>query len=284
MRSPVVGSRGPQLELKHLFLPAGAGSEKLSCPRVRLIGAPMARGQAQPGVETAPKKVREAGLLNALQGLGVSVADHGDVVPNANENDLEDNSENESQDKIERVYTQIGRFNGRLYEAVKAAADAGDFVLTIGGDHGVATGTISGMLAKYPDLAVIWVDAHADCNTPATSPSGNYHGMPVAHLMRWFEPPGFDWRSSEETVPTLTSERIVYIGLRCVDPPEAGLMREHHLACFDFLDVERYGIAEVGECSHLLTPLRLFPLMFPLYAIPSRRNTPNLFPVVSLLP
>eukprot|EP00918_Siedleckia_nematoides_P003684 GHVU01008261.1.p2 GENE.GHVU01008261.1~~GHVU01008261.1.p2 ORF type:complete len:222 (-),score=24.00 GHVU01008261.1:1465-2130(-) len=175
MRSPVVGSRGPQLELKHLFLPAGAGSEKLSCPRVRLIGAPMARGQAQPGVETAPKKVREAGLLNALQGLGVSVADHGDVVPNANENDLEDNSENESQDKIERVYTQIGRFNGRLYEAVKAAADAGDFVLTIGGDHGVATGTISGMLAKYPDLAVIWVDAHADCNTPATSPSGNYH-------------------------------------------------------------------------------------------------------------
>eukprot|EP00918_Siedleckia_nematoides_P003691 GHVU01008277.1.p1 GENE.GHVU01008277.1~~GHVU01008277.1.p1 ORF type:complete len:179 (-),score=24.38 GHVU01008277.1:484-1020(-) len=71
--------------------------------------------------------------------------------------------------------------------------------------------------------------------------------MPVAHLMRWFEPPGFDWRSSEETVPTLTSERIVYIGLRCVDPPEAGLMREHHLACFDFLDVERYGIAEVIE-------------------------------------
>jgi arginase len=74
----------------------------------------------------------------------------------------------------------------------------GNFSLVLGGDHSIATGSISGLLSHYPDLKVVWVDAHADINTPLTSPSGNYHGMPVAHLTGLFpaKVTGFEWFDS----------------------------------------------------------------------------------------
>ena len=64
------------------------------------------------------------------------------------------------------------------------------FVLTVGGDHSIASGSISAVLERYPSCGVIWVDAHADANTPRSSPSGHYHGMPAAHLLGWFDKPG----------------------------------------------------------------------------------------------
>ena len=81
--------------------------------------------------------------------------------------------------------------------------EAGDFALTLGGDHGIASGSIAGVLRKHPDLRVVWLDAHADLNTPATSPSGNYHGMPVAHLMGLFDghPKGYEWMADVPVVP-----------------------------------------------------------------------------------
>ena len=76
---------------------------------------------------------------------------------------------------------------GLLNQKVASAAAAGHFALTVGGDHSVAAGSISAMLKAHPDLCVVWVDAHADANTPATSPSMHYHGMPAAHLLGWFK-------------------------------------------------------------------------------------------------
>jgi len=79
------------------------------------------------------------------------------------------------------------------------------------------------MLRKFDDLKIVWIDAHGDCNTPETSPSGNYHGMPVAHLLGWMEKgdvKGFDWLNE---VPVLKRENIVYIGLRDVDKEEKAL-------------------------------------------------------------
>ena len=75
---------------------------------------------------------------------------------------------------------------------------------------------------KYYDLKVIWIDAQGDCNTPEISPSGNYHGMPVAHLFGWMPQgsvKGFDWLKV-----TLKLENIVYIGLRDLDQGEKELM------------------------------------------------------------
>lgn len=110
-----------------------------------------------------------------------------------------------------------------VHEAVARAAAQGRFALTLGGDHSVAAGSVSAMCAAYPRLGVIWIDAHADANTPATSPSLHYHGMPAAHLMGWFDeqPSGFGWLKPG----VLAESSLAYIGLRDIDPAEAKLLR-----------------------------------------------------------
>jgi arginase len=108
------------------------------------------------------------------------------------------------------------------------------FVLTVGGDHSIASGSISAVLERYPNCGVIWVDAHADANTPRSSPSGHYHGMPAAHLLGWFNKPGelgegvqpgdlrgFEWCKGG----CLPENKLVYIGLRDVDAEEGRMLR-----------------------------------------------------------
>lgn len=144
--------------------------------------------------------------------------------------------------------------NQALHDAVKAAALEGDTVLTVGGDHSVAMGSIAGALAARPTTGVIWVDAHADINLPSESLSGNIHGMPVAFLMKLLDVgsiAGANWLSE---VPTLAPQSIVYIGLRDVDAAERALLRQHHIKRFTMREVDKYGIGRVMEMAmdHLL--------------------------------
>ena len=131
-------------------------------------------------------------------------------------------------------------------------------VLTVGGDHSIASASLAAVLSKYPDCGVIWVDAHADANTPRTSPSGHYHGMPAAHLMGWFEQPGelgegvskgalkgFSWFPSG----ILAESKLAYIGLRDVDLEEGKLLRKHGVRLFTMRDVDKHGIAKVIEMA-----------------------------------
>jgi len=109
-------------------------------------------------------------------------------------------------------------------------------------------GTISGTLSKYPDAAVVWVDAHADINTVTSTPSGNIHGMPVAFLMGL---------PSTETVPEfswikpgiLKPHQIVYIGIRDADVGEKRIMREHGIKAFSMHEVDKYGIGKVVQMA-----------------------------------
>ena len=89
----------------------------------------------------------------------------------------------------------MGRGLKLVHEAVQRALfhnvkQLPPFLLTIGGDHSIASASIAALQAKHDDLGVIWIDAHADANTPRSSPSGHYHGMPAAHLLGWFDKPG----------------------------------------------------------------------------------------------
>merc|ERR1740139_1059485 len=122
------------------------------------------------------------------------------------------------------------------------AAQQGQFALTIGGDHSLGVATIGATLQVYPDLAVIWVDAHADANTPETSPSNHYHGMPAAHLLGWFQKPvpGFEWVTS-----VLEEGRLAYIGLRDIDIEEGQMLQESGVNVFTMQAVDRLGIGEV---------------------------------------
>jgi arginase len=137
----------------------------------------------------------------------------------------------------------IGGLCKKLHDMTKKSAESGNFTLVLGGDHGLATGSISGMKAAHPDLKVVWIDAHADANTPEGSPSGNYHGMPVAHLLGWMgegSVPGFDWFT-----PNLKPEDIAYIGLRDIDDFEKKMLKKHNVKVYDIDDVTELGIGQV---------------------------------------
>jgi arginase len=142
---------------------------------VEIIGAPLDLGANKRGANIAPATVRIAGLADKLAGLGISAIDSGDVSVPLRET-LGPEAANE---RYLRVITDVCN---ELFERVQRSLGAGRFPLVIGGDHSIGIGTIKGAADYWyqqgGQLGLIWVDAHADLNTPATSPSGNLHGMP----------------------------------------------------------------------------------------------------------
>lgn len=124
-------------------------------------------------------------------------------------------------------------------------AKDGKMVLTLGGDHSIAIGTISGTAKAIRErlgreMAVIWVDAHADINTPEMSESGNIHGMPMSFLTGLAKGETediFGWMKGE---PAVSTRKLVYIGLRDVDREEKKLLREQGIKAFSMHDIDRY--------------------------------------------
>ncbi|KAJ9109984.1 hypothetical protein QFC20_003184 [Naganishia adeliensis] len=135
----------------------------------------------------------------------------------------------------------------KLSEVVKGYAERGVMPVTLGGDHSLAMGTIAGSMAAYPEACVIWIDAHADINTPLTTDTGNLHGCPVSFLLGL---EGTDVAPFNGWVkPCLKPERLVYIGLRDVDPAEKRILRENNIKCFTMHDVDKYGIGKVVQMA-----------------------------------
>lgn len=147
---------------------------------------------------------------------------------------------------VSAVTQQISR---QVYEHSRE----GRLVLTLGGDHSIAIGTISGTAQATRerlgrDIAVIWVDAHADINTPETSDSGNIHGMPLSFLTNLAAAEGpelpFGWITPEQRISTT---KLVYIGLRDVDRGEKAILRKHGIKAFSMHDIDRHGIGAVMD-------------------------------------
>lgn len=113
------------------------------------------------------------------------------------------------------------------------------------------------MRRKYPNACVVWVDAHADINTPETTDSGNIHGMPMAFLLGLGTPvPEFAWIK-----PTLTPDRLVYIGLRDIDAGEKRILKENNIKAFSMHEVDKYGIGKVVEMAlDHVNPKRELPI------------------------
>jgi len=216
---------------------------------VSIVGACVKEGQNYyTGVENAPEAFRKAGLLQVMEGSGCIVNDAGDIKVNKFV-EFTNRAEGEYYTKEEVKNAPIlGDSIGRLYDIVKRESDKGHFVLTLGGDHSIAAGTISAIKKSKNDICVVWVDAHADCNTPETSPSGNFHGMPVGLLLNWFKKrvEGFEWIEDYLKNP-LTENRIAYIGLRDIDEREKTLLRESNMLVYSMIDVDRLGIAGLME-------------------------------------
>jgi len=208
---------------------------------IELIGAPFDAYGHSEGSRLSPTVLRMAGLADTLRHLGEEVADFGDVpIPTVDD-----------QASAEEVFQIAKGFFQRLRDGVHQAITSDRTALVIGGDHSIAIGSICGALkALGDDLAVLWIDAHADCNTPETSPSGNMHGMVLAALLGAGSG-GHQWAEvRSDVVPGtfLRPDRLGWVGLRDVDPGEAKLISELP-GCFPTTmhEVDSYGIQRVIE-------------------------------------
>ena len=134
----------------------------------------------------------------------------------------------------------------RLSEQVYEHASQGRCVLTLGGDHSLAIGSIAGSAhairqrLQGQELAVIWVDAHADLNTPETSSSGNIHGMPAAFLTGIATEDREDVFGWLQPHHMINHKKLVYIGLRDVDRGEKKHLKEYGIRAFSMHDIDRY--------------------------------------------
>ncbi|CAL1531260.1 unnamed protein product, partial [Lymnaea stagnalis] len=165
------------------------------------------------GAENSPNLLRMAGITERLERKGARVHDYGDLHFDIVEND----GEFVEGCKFART---VGKANLQIAERIPLIMKTGRKVLLLGGDHSVALGSVTGHTRFQKDIALIWVDAHPDINTPLTSPSGHLHGMPVGFLCKELPHitppvPGLEW-----CTPCISAKNIAYIGLRSIDPEE----------------------------------------------------------------
>lgn len=215
-------------------------SKFLKNRKVSVLGCPFSGGQPKAGVDTGPLKLIEAGLLDDIKNLGWDV-EYEDL--------LKFEAIDEKDDPPIGILKRprlVSKASKNLSEAISTAAAKGNLVLTLGGDHSLAMGTVSGTFAQYPDACLIWIDAHADINTPDTTETGNIHGCPVAFLLglAGTDIPEYNWIK-----PLLKSDRLVYIGLRDVDSGEKKILRENNIKAFSMHHVDKYGIGKVVEMA-----------------------------------
>jgi arginase len=139
----------------------------------------------------------------------------------------------------------VGAFTRALEAKVYEVASSGGFPLILGGDHSLSMGSVSGM-ARYAarvgrPLFVLWLDAHSDFNSPATSPSGNIHGMPVAFFCGEAEIADILPASR----PLVDPKKVFQVGIRSVDPHERQEIREHGVNVFDMRSLDEQGVAAI---------------------------------------
>ncbi|RKP15431.1 arginase [Piptocephalis cylindrospora] len=208
---------------------------------VAVLGVSFSGGQPKGGVDEGPIRMIEHGILDQIKDLGWKV-DHDGRLDHYK--DLEP-AEDPDIGILKRP-RYVGAVSKAVSEAVESHARQGQMVLTLGGDHSIGLGTVSGSTAVYgEDTCLIWVDAHADINTPDSTDSGNLHGCPISWMLGIAgKVEGFEW-----VQPRLKPSNLVYIGLRDVDPAEKRILREHNIKAFSMFEVDKYGIGKVVEMA-----------------------------------
>jgi arginase len=188
-----------------------------------------------------PSALRIAGLGERLERLGYRVTDTGDLAVAIPESA-------DPGDSRAHYLPQITAVNEVLADRVTDAMRDGALPLVLGGDHSLSIGTIAGAArwarARDEDLGLLWFDAHADMNTPETTPSGNIHGMPLAASLGYGHPAlteigGFS--------PKVRWDKAVLIGAREVDRAERSLLRESGIRVFTMREIDEDGIVPVLE-------------------------------------
>lgn len=219
---------------------------------VTLIGVPLEEGSGRGGCAMGPAALRIAGIGSALGELGYRVTDAGDLRPTP--------ATELGEHAHARNLPVVAAFTRAIEDRTYRAAAEGTLPVLLGGDHSLSMGSVSGMARRARELGrplfVLWLDAHADFNTPSTSPSGNIHGMPVAFFC-----------GKAEFAPILPAGRpfvdprqVYQVGIRSVDDDERLAITENGVNVFDMRAIDEDGmgaimrriIADVSKANGLL--------------------------------
>ena len=202
------------------------------------------------GPDRAPELLREHGLNAMLAASGYRIIVEPDIVSLDTTAAFRVGTTGENLNA--KNCEEVGSVCEKIYNRVKEHAETDNFLLILGGDHCIPIGTIPAITSARKNTGVVWVDAHADINIPATSGSGNMHGMPVAFLMDLVEGAS-SYPSMQWFKPCLTPKDLVYIGLRDLDVPEKQLIKSLGIKAFTMYDIDKIGIGKVMEqCNDYL--------------------------------
>jgi arginase len=200
---------------------------------VAIIGAGLDLGQARRGVDMGPSAIRYAGLEARVRGLDRGVVDLGNVPAAVPEATAEENER-------ARYLAEVKATCERVATLVANAVRDGQLPLVLGGDHSVALGTLGGLADAHDGPGgVLWIDAHADLNTPETSPSGNVHGMALAAALGLAGP---EFESDAWPLPAVDSSRVALVGTRALDPGEREAVRRIGARVFTMSHIDRIGV------------------------------------------
>jgi arginase len=208
---------------------------------VHIIGVPLDLGGNRRGVDMGPSAFRIAGLGEKIAGLGRSILDKGDLptaIPETQQHG----------DPTKKFIREIARVCEKVHQTALASLEEGALPILLGGDHSLAAGSVAASAAHARrnglPLGLLWIDAHGDMNTPASTPSGNVHGMPLAALLG---PEPAELSRIGGFSPTVLPQHTALIGVRNLDEREKDLVRSSGVHVFTMKDIDRLGVATVAE-------------------------------------
>jgi arginase len=222
--------------------PATSPANISQARRIRVLGVPLDLGASRRGVDMGPSAVRVAGLEARLEALGHEVTDGGNIRVEIAE------TQPTGQENA-RYLKPIAETCKRTAEAVLKALEDGATPLLLGGDHSMAAGSVSGVAEFHrrrgEKIGVLWIDAHTDFNTPATSPSGNVHGMPLAALLGLGPEP---LANLFGYAPKIAAQNVALIGIRSIDAAERENLRSAGVThVYTMRDIDERGMRTVME-------------------------------------
>jgi arginase len=206
-------------------------------PNIALLGVPIEIGAGQAGTLMGPAALRTAGIARVLEQLGHAIEDHGDIArpvitaadaPPANA----------------KYYDEVNAWIRVLSVRAFAIARSGAIPIFMGGDHSLSMGSVNGVARYWQQeqnrpLFVLWLDAHADYNTPATTLTGNMHGMSGAFLCG---EPGLDDLLGDGVRVSISPDQLDLFGIRSIDPLEKQLVRDRRIAIADMRAIDEFGV------------------------------------------
>jgi arginase len=208
---------------------------------VHIIGVPLDLGGNRRGTDMGPSAFRIAGIGEQIARMGIKVTDKGDVpspIP-------EKKGEGDPQKKYVK---EIAKVCQRVYQTSLASFSEAAMPIVLGGDHSLASGSVAAAATHLRNhnkpLGLIWIDAHADMNNPASTESGNVHGMPLAALLGTGP---LELAHFAGLAPAVLARHTVLVGTRNLDDVEKQIVRASKVHAFTMKDVDRLGIAEVME-------------------------------------